>query len=399
MKILHINKYPSIKGGSEVVLFDTIRLLQSTGHESILFSTDEGDISFHPTYTIHYPDKNASTIDKVKKLSSFFYNRDASKRLVNIIKTEKPDIAHIHLYLNGLSVSILPILKKYNIPVVMTLHEYRQICPSYLLLDRHQNICEKCINGNYLNAMLTRCAKGNFTRSALLSAEMYYRRWFYKTEKYVDKFICVSNFMSEKHKEFNRSISDKSTVIYNPVKQHQIGEIKRGNYLLYFGRLSVEKGLNTLLAAMQDIPHIKLKIAGTGDLKLATVPSNVEFLGFKDTKELKQLISDAMYTIFPSEWYETFGLSCAESLSLGTPVIASDIGAIPEIISHNGNGFLFTPKDVNGLIKTIKCAIDLPADEYISMAQRGVNSITKFSEQHYISKLLDLYSDLVKRNQ
>jgi len=395
LKILQINKFASIRGGTETVLFNTIDLLKEKGHKVLLFSTDEYKAISQPIYTIPYFNKTDSLFDKAVRMNSFFYNRQAARELESIIETEKPNIVHIHLYLNSFSVSILPVLKKYNLPVIMTLHEYRQICPSYLLLDKNGNICERCKNGNYLNCVATRCSKGNFFESLFLTLEMYYRRLFYQTEKFVDKFICVSNFIQKKHSEFNKNIASKSVVIYNPVNFIPDTEIIRGNYLLFFGRLSREKGLNTLINAMKQIPDTKLVIAGKGDLLLEKLPENVELIGFKSGDELISIIRNAMYTIVPSEWYETFGLSCVESLSLGTPVIASAIGALPEIIEHGKNGFLFTPKDEHSLIETINSALNISDYSYVDMCKNGYTSIEQFSNNIYIRQLLDLYDRLI----
>lgn len=395
LKILQINKYPSLKGGTETVLFDTIRLLKAEGHDVILLSTDEGEITYTPTFAMPYPSRHTSLIGKLYNLPAFFYNRSAVKILESIIEKEKPDIAHIHLYHNSFSSSILPTLKKHRVPIVMTLHEYRQICPSYLLLDRNQRICEKCINGNYLNCMLTRCSKGSFLESSFLTMEMYFRRIFCKTENYVNRFICVSNFVYEKHQAFNKAIADKSTVIYNPVKLHFPQEIKKGDYLLYFGRLSSEKGIHTLLSAMKQLPDVKLKIAGTGDLSLSEIPPNVELLGFKSREELVLIIYNACYTIVPSEWNETFGLACTESMAQGTPVIASDIGAIPEIVQHGENGFLFESGNAHHLQKIISDAMLLSEEDYAKIAEKGYRNLSKFSDDKYIEKLLSLYNELI----
>lgn len=395
LKILHINKFPSHKGGSETVLFDTIRLLKDRGHDVIFFATDEGEVVYNPTYTVHYPAKDSSVKEKISYLRSFFYNKEAAKKLEAILEVEKPDIVHIHLYLNGLSQSTLPVLRRYRIPVVMTLHDYRQICPSYLLMDRKSNICEKCVDGNYLHCMFSRCSKGSFTESALLTMEMYFRRWVYPTEKYISRFVCVSRFQNEKNRQFNSAIASRSLVITNPVKITEKISGKRGDYLLYFGRLSKEKGVLTLLTVMKALPGVKLKIAGTGDLLLGDLSVNVELLGYKSGEELKSLIEDAAYTVVPSEWYETFGLSCAESLSLGTPVIASQTGALPELVKQGENGYLFTPKDAEDLKNTIEMAFELSDEEYYRMCVAASESVRVFSEENYIDKLLALYNDLL----
>lgn len=385
-----------MKGGTETVLFETINLLKEKGHEVILFSTDEGQVGYTSTFTTTYVKRDSSFFQKIKSLPAFFYNNKAAKDLIKILETERPDIAHIHLYLNSLSVSILPVLRRYRIPVVMTLHEYRQICPSYLLMDKDGNVCERCKEGNYLNCMLTRCAKGSFLESSLLTLEMYYRRSFYPTAKYIDKFICVSDFVFEKHQEFNSSISEKSVVIKNPVINYEQVDKKRGEYLLFVGRLSREKGLDTLLEAIKDLPNINLKIAGMGVIEYNIDLPNVEFLGFRDKKQVRELIEGAMYTVVPSQWYETFGLSCAESLSLSTPVIASRIGALLELVRDGENGFLFTPKNVMELKSVIHKAISLSDGDYYEMSKNAFRSVQELSGNNYITKLLDLYNDLLK---
>lgn len=398
MKVLQINKYPSVKGGTETVLFKTIKLLKDEGHKVVLFSTDEGNISYQPSYVVSYPKPEDSMLKKISKIGSFLYNRNAASVLEKLILAEKPDIAHIHLYLNSFSVSILPVLKKYNIPVVMTLHEYRQICPSYLLLDKEQNICEKCIGSDYSNCLTSRCSKGKLSKSLLLTLEMYYRRLFYKTENYVDRFICVSNFLYTKHDQFNLKISVKSQVIYNPVDVILLNERKvRGNYLLYFGRFAKEKGLRTLLKAMEQLPDIKLKLAGEGFIDISEIPENVELLGFKTKDELADLIKSAMYTVIPSEWFEPFGMACAESLASGTPVIAARIGALPELITDGQNGYLFPAKDEQQLITTIKKAIALPDEEYFKMSDEAVRSVRKMSGKEYVRQLLEVYNNVINK--
>ncbi len=395
LKILQLNKYPSFRGGAETVLFDTIRLLEEKGHDVILYSTDERSIVHRPTYTIPYPKRSDSFVCKANSLSALFYNRKAAKKLQTILEDEKPDIAHIHLYLNGLSVSVLPVLRHYGIPVVMTLHDYREICPSYLLLDRTGNTCEKCMNGNYLNCIFTRCSKGNFLESSLLALEMYFRRTFFPSEKYVDRFVCVSNFIYKKIERFNPSIAAKSVVIHNPVRVPSTTHPERGKYLLFFGRLSREKGIPVLLDAMKGLPGMNLKIAGTGDMKFENIPANVEFVGFKSKDELTPLIRQAMFTVVPTQSYESFGLSCVESLALGTPVIASDMGALPEIVKHGETGFLFTAGNVAGLRKTIEEAVNMPETAYKTMSNNARESVAKFSEEDYICKLIRLYEELI----
>lgn len=399
MKILQINKFPSLKGGPETVMFDTTGLLKQTGHEVVLFATDEGEIVYDPTYTIHYPARNAPLSEKANYLLSFFHNKEAARKLEGILEKEKPDIAHIHLYQNSFSNNILRILKKRGIPVVMTLHDYRQICPTYLLYNKKGTVCEKCKGGKYYNSLLTQCGKDGLVENILLTAEMYYRRIFLKTEAYVDRFIAVSNFVYNKHNEFNPSIAAKTTVIHNPVSIDRKNNKTKGSYFLYIGRISPEKGIKILLKTFEELPQFQLKIAGKIEEPIQKASANIEFVGFKSKMELKELICGAMFVIVPSECYETFGMSCAESLAIGTPVIASNIGALPELVEDGKNGLLFDAGNISDLKEKIAEASIMTEQEYSVMSEYAKKSMSRLSDEEYIIDLLNLYHKLIRENK
>jgi glycosyltransferase involved in cell wall biosynthesis len=252
------------------------------------------------------------------------------------------------------------------------------------------------MGGKYYQCLFTRCAKGGLLESLILTAEMYFRRVFCPTEKYVDKFICVSQFVYGKYRQFNSRISAKAVVLHNPVRiPSGHNNNNRGSYLLFIGRLSRERGIETLMNVMKELPHISLKVAGTGDYPKDNIPFNVEFLGFKRHEEVERLIEGARYLLFPSEWYEPFGLSIAECLSLGKPVIASRIGAIPELVEDGKNGFLFEVKDTEGLIGIVRKAWPLADSEYAAMSRYAADSMKKYSSAIYSNKLLTLYHELL----
>ena len=394
MKILQINKYSTLKGGTETVLFNTISLLRKAGHTVMLFSSEnKSDIQSDAFYYLDFPElREAGFVNKMRFFFSFFYNRKAITQLDKILDIEKPDIVHIHLFLNSFSISILPAIKRKNIPIVMTLHDYRQICPSYLLLNGRNQICERCKKGYYYHCLFFRCSKGLFFESLLLTAEMYFRRLFYPVEKYVDAFICVSSFAQSKHWEFNTELGRRSFVIPNPSHSRSYQDTSKGSYMLYYGRLSREKGLFTLLKVARLLPQIEFRIAGRGLLELSgSLPSNVTFLGFKKGIDLESLILNSSFVIVPSEWYETFGLVVTESFSLSKPVIGANIGTIPELISHGKNGYLSESGNVKDLVDVISYANDMSKDDYSQMCKNANNSLERFSEHNYVTQLVNLY--------
>ena len=258
MKIVQINNLYKKFGGAESVFFNTIELLTKKNHEVIPFSlSDENnEVSKYLSYFVN----------KESKLHNKLYSVAAKNQIENLVRNEKPDIAHIHNIIGGLTFSILPILRKYNVPIIATLHDFRLFCPVYVFLDSKNNVCEKCKNGNYLNCLINNCSSQGYVKSFFLSSESYFRDIFIPYSKFIDSFIAVSNFVKTKISEAHPELEKKTTTIYNFSRtflQHNY----MGNYFLYFGRLSREKGLPNLLKAFKKLEGLQLKIVGDGELK------------------------------------------------------------------------------------------------------------------------------------
>ena len=398
MKILQINKYYYRKGGAETVFFNTISLLEKHGHTVIPFSlkNKKNEPSPYEDYFVDYPELSESSLpQKIKYLPSFIYNRGAARKLETLLQKEKPDVAHIHLMFNSMSVSILPVLRKYNIPVVMSVHDYRLVCPAYTFTDGNGNFCERCSNGRYYNCILHKCYKGNIFNSFMLSMDSYFRAAFFQPINYIDRFIFVSKFSMNKHIDKDKRYKDKCTYLYNFTPNVEVDVTQKGKYILFFGRISVEKGICTLLNAMELIPEIKLKVAGVGPLldrlKLAA-PSNVEFLGFKKGEELQSLIQNASYVIVPSECYENNPMSIIEAYMNGTPVIGSRLGGIPELIVENKTGYTFQSKSTENLKDVIEKACSITAEEYTRMSAAAKRfALENFSEESHYKQLMKNY--------
>lgn len=404
MKILQINKYYYKKGGAETVFFNTISLLEKEGHIVIPFclSNKKNEESIYASYFVNFPELSESGFyTKIKNLPSFIYNHNAAKKLEQLIQEEKPDIAHIHLLFNGISISILPILKKYNIPIVMSIHDYRLVCPAYTFVDGQGFFCERCQNKNFYHCILRRCSNKKISNSIMLCLDSYFRRLFISPINYINQFLFVSKFSRSKHIQFEKKFETNSTHLYNFTPAVKEIKTKRGNYILFFGRISEEKGIRTLLSASKQLPEEQFIIIGTGPLfeeLQANLPPNVKMLGYKKGAELERYILDASFVVVPSECYENNPMTIIESYTLATPVIGSNLGGIPELINEGKTGFLFTPKSAESLKEVILHATSISDEKYndISLASKRFAS-ENFSEKTHYERLISIYKNALNK--
>lgn len=410
MRVLQINNCHYRRGGADVVYLNTGELLESFGNEVYYFSQkNEKNISIeNEKYFIEEIDFfNKSKIEKIISLPRFFYSKEASNKLEVLIKKVAPQIAHIHTYKGTLTPSILKKLKEYSIPVVITLHDYGLLCPHNSFLNGKGQICTKCLDtSNSLNGVINRCNRNSIVYSTISVLEYSVHKYLFPFEKYFNHLIAVSKFgfgMHLKKKEFQNKISH----IYNFVNTKEIKpNFEKGNYFLYYGRLSEEKGILTLLKAWSKLnKNISLKIAGDGPLKetlLEFIEENslrsVEYIGFKQKKELFDVISKCSFSIIPSECFENNPLAVIESYALGKPVIGANVGGIPEIIDNENTGYVFEMKNAIDLADKITKASLISDKEYLKVSKAArLFSEKNFSEKEHYSKLMSLYDNLVSK--
>lgn len=406
MKVLLINNQHLVKGGAHKVYFNTAELLEKYGHKVYFFSTqEEGMVEydkkrFFPK-RVNYREINV--LEKFKATKSFVYNKEAYDKICEYLKVIKPDVAHVHLFMGGLTVSVLKALNENNIPIVHTVHDYRLICPAYTFLDNKNQICTKCKDGFFIRCAYKRCSsETKLLHSTMLSVDAYTRKYFNNPLDYIDKYIFVSDFAQELHIQFNETFKN-SVRIYNfNNSKAKIDTYKKGDYFLFFGRLSKEKGVELLIKTIIDL-NLNLKIVGNGPFYNYFKEStkhfpNIEILGFKTGKELTDIIKNCSFVCVPSEWYENNPLTIIESFSLGKPVIGSDIGGIPELIGYN-RGILFKAKDYEALKSSLLRAVDMNNDEYQQISTNALKfTQTELSEEVHIKKLIDLYESVLNKN-
>lgn len=378
----------------------------------IHFSTVDSRNEPSPYSDYFVPSINMRTsrglFDGLKVVGHILYSTNAARKLEQLIKDTKPEIAHLHNIYHHLSPSILPVLKKYKIPIAMTLHDYKMICPNYKLYTQG-NVCERCKKHKYYQAILHRCVFDKILPSAAAALEMSIHKIWGVYEKDIDLFISPSEFLKNKLLEWG--IKNKVEVVPNFVSDSHAelvsashGILKRvqddaNAYLLYFGRLTEEKGLLTLIWAMKQLPKITLRLVGDGPLKeklqnLVDKPDNIELVGYKSGDELAQEIINARAVVIPSEWYENYPMSVLEAMSYGKPIIAANIGGLPEIVRDGVSGLLSQPGDANDLAKKIQ---HLWSDIELlkKIGQAGHEQVIRENNQGiYYQRIKDIYDKL-----
>ena len=408
MKILQIDAYHHILGGAEKVMFNTAELLKEHGHDVVFFSLcwDENFDSEYSSYFAPSRESRTGLLRPLKNVASYFYHTEAAKKIGQLIEVEHPDIAQIHLMWGNISPSILDVLKKHNVPVIMTVHDYRMVCPAYVFKNGKGNICEECDGHKFWKCITNKCCKDSYSMSLMMTAEIYFRNKVLHAPEKIDGFLFVSNFAKEKHEPYMPFLKDRKTVVMYNFSEGIDAErnIPSGEkYILYFGRLSKEKGVHTLLNAVKDLNNVQLKIVGTGSeevlLKNFVAENNiknVEFLGYKQGDELKSLVKNAYFIIVPSEWYENNPMTIIEAYSASTPVIGSRIGGIPEIIVDGETGFSFKWGDVAELRSVISKADALSRDEYLQMRRKALDFAHKhFDREDYYNRLINFYKEFL----
>lgn len=397
MKVLLINNIFYRKGGSEVVFFNTAELLKKHGHDVVFFSFKRPE-NIECEQSEYFTELGG----KINQLKNYFWNAEAAHQLERLIVAEKPDVAHVHLMWGGMSPSIFGVLKKHNVPLVHTVHDYRMVCPAYTFKNNAGEICEKCGGGKFMNCLKGRCAKGSLVQSVLMTAEMFLRNAKHHPVDNIAGFVFVSKFAQEKHLQYDRKFaSARNIVLYNYTTPVLERTEKKDDYYLYYGRLSYEKGIPTLLEAFSKHPELKLKVVGTGpieaELKEKFAQPNIEFVGYKSGEELFSLVRDARFVCVPSEWYENNPMTIVEAYSLGTPVIGSRIGGIPEIIAEGKTGYTFECSNLSDLEACIKKADSLTANEYETMANAAYKFYEQnFSEDHHYEELMRFYEEVMR---
>lgn len=405
MRILLIDKYHRQYAGPQRLYFDTAKLLREQGHEVAFFAMahPKNEPTQWSTYfvdQVDYETANQLTWwQKLKVAQNIIFNFSAKRKLEALIDEFQPDVAHLFVTYHQLSPSIIWALKKKRVPIVMTLCDYKLASPNYSLFVRGK-IWE---HGSGLRCLADRCVKDSFGKSFICVLE----QWIHKilgTYGNIDVYIGLSQFLIDTYGRLGFPYHIQllpQPLVPLPNLSVSLPE-KRGKNFLYFGRLSEEKGVATLIRAFQELTDGEtLSIVGFGPeeerLKTLTqelgLESKVMFLGPVYGDDLQKLLKVARAAVIPSEWYENTPYALLETLASGTPVVATRIGSLPERVQDSYNGFLFTPGDAHDLAEKIRTfdTVSIPL-----LQENARKSVMALDQTSYLKTLLSLYSSLIK---
>ena len=402
MKVLLVNKFHYRKGGSETYYFTLAEALKARGHEVIFFAMqDEKNLPCEQEgYFVSNASVNGGMKSKLNMLLHMTYSKEAYTKMKALLKAERPDLVILNLVHKQITLSIIDAIKEHDpkLPIFWTMHDLIAVCPSYSMRDGSGNICEKCLGGDFSHCVKNKCIKGNTLMSVLSKHEAEYirkRKWYDQ----VDLFICPSEFYRKKLTEGNFTKSPIVTM-RNPLPLDTVFERNETNegYILYFGRLSPEKGVKTLIeAAIKCGCH--LMILGTGpqeeELKeLAKDAENIEFKGFQTGEALHKFVKNSKCVVLPSEWYENGPYSAMEAMALGKPLIVSNYGGLPELVEDGVNGYIYE-KTADALAECIEKMQKLDSKTYQKMANASLTKANAlFSADGYIAEIEKQYRNI-----
>ena len=406
MNILLINKFYFEKGGAERYFFDLKKLLESKNHKVIPFAMQHAKnlkTKYSKYFISEIKTKPLLNIwQNLRTIFRFWWSWEARRKIKKILKENKIDIVHLNNIYHQISPSILPIFKKYNIPVIMTVDDF-DFCPfepdNYnLFLDN--KIYDKICGKQYYKCLFDKCVNNSSVQSLISVIEMYLHHKILKVyKKNINTFISPSKFVADKLilAGFNKNKIKILPHFVSAEKQKNRKTLEQEKYILYFGRLSKEKGVKILIKAMKQLPNIKLKIVGDGpekknyELRIKNYGlNNIEILNHQDKNNLYSLILNSEFVVVPSLAPETFGLSALEAMTFGKTVLVSKIGALPELINEK---YLFEPGNVNDLINKInsltKDKKNVKVNEYANLEKvsKYYNSDRYYTELEQIYKL------------
>ncbi len=386
MKILIVHNTYQRTGGEDFVMESEANLLQKYGHqvEKMIYRNDD----------IH------SIGDKIKTAKGLFYNRESAKKLEKVINTFHPDVIHVHNIFYLASPSIFYEAKKLNIPVVLTLHNYRLICPGALLL-RDAKVCELCVHKTFpIAGIKYGCHRGSSLQTAQLTLMTGIHKVLNTWKNKVDRYIALTEFARQRILDSSLKLSPEQ-VLVKPNFVEDMGEApysQREPFFLFIGRLSEEKGIHTLMEALHQNPF-PLEVIGDGPLRAevekaeSSLP-NVKFWGFKDKAFIAERLGKCSALIFPSIWYEGMPLTLLEAFSRGTPVISSDMNNINMIVKNGHNGIHFQSGNARDLTDTIS-HFSKKRDQYRDFYVQARNDYdTLYSPQANYQQLVQIYESL-----
>ncbi|HYA23184.1 MAG TPA: glycosyltransferase [Terriglobales bacterium] len=405
MRVLQIHKTFHTRGGADTFFFKTCDLLTEHGHEVAHFSTlhpKNHESPFSKYFVAGFTDADVSQLRFARKAKAFvqgIYSLEARRSLERLVQDFRPDVAHAHSINYQLSPSVFDVFRDSGIPLVVTLHDYHIICGAGTL-QTGGSICERCRGGHHYNLLLHNCYWN--LPASLMATLSHYLHDFRGSWNCASKLLVPSRFLLKKLVEFG---IPSERIVHIPIfidfPDHAPNNDSAGNYVLYFGRLASNKGVEVLLEAIQPL-DCKLLMIGDGpqsawvEEQIATRVKNAKRIPFVSSREeLRNYIAGAAFTVVPSLWYENQPAAVLETYAMGRPVIGSKLGGIPELIEVGYTGLLSTPGDAADLRQKIRFMLQRPA----LCQEWGRNGNQKlragFSRASHYDRLMSIYESVL----
>jgi glycosyltransferase involved in cell wall biosynthesis len=403
VKVLLVNKFHRQVGGAETVAFETKRLLEAAGHEVAEFAMEhEANMPspWSPYFARRRDFVNGSRTRRTRDSLASIYSFDARRRLRKLIHEFEPNIAHLHNVYHQLTLSIIDELRAARVPAVMTVHDYKPVCPNYQLLT-HDGVCRRCIGGAYHNAVIHRCVKGSLAGSAVAAAEAYLMRARRQYEK-LGALVSPSRFLADILVEDGHP-PERVRVIPNPVVTAAAPPAgsRAEREFIFAGRLVAEKGVRVLAAAAGLLTtHARIVVYGEGPLRgelerVAAAGARLEVRGFAARSVVERQLQTATALLLPSVCYENCPMAVLEAGAAGAAVIASRIGGIPELVCDGETGILVDPGDARQLAASID-ALAVDGERAVRLGQAAYARVAeRHAPDRYASSVVDLYRSIM----
>ena len=445
MRILLVNKYFYRKGGAETYFFALAEGLRALGHDVAFFSMQHpnNEPSYWSKYFVSEKDYvgDISAFKKVQEASTLIYSFEARRKFEALLEEFKPEVIHMNNVHRQLTLSILdaPYLKKHHVPVVYTAHDYILLCPAYTMVNGRGEVCDSCLDRRFMHATKNVCVKGSRAKSLLASVEAEFLKYHHSYDK-IDAIIAPSEFMKSKLDEggyagrtitLQNFLTDSQMAMGARVANtHKFDDAQAGARpnVLFFGSLSQEKGILTLVKAFLQAAGLgkgagsetgagaghnevlpdtwDLHIVGDGPEREAIeqliasagpqAVSRIHLLGYKNGEDLQREVGNARFSVLSSEWRENMPYSGLESLAAQTPIIGARIGGIPELVEEDKTGFTFESGNIADLKDGLLKAAAVDEDIYGTMQRRCIEYVTlRCGQQAYAEQLVDRYAKLL----
>ena len=423
MKILLVNKFFYRKGGAETYFFALAEGLKSLGHEVAFFSMQhpQNEPSYWSKYFVSEKDYvgKIGAFRQVKEAATLVYSLESKRKFEALLEEFQPDVIHLNNVHRQLTLSILdaPYLRKRHVPVVYTAHDYILLCPAYTMVDGSGRVCDDCLDRHFSHAVRKTCVKGSKAKSGLAYLEAEFLKYHHSYDK-IDRIIAPSEFMKKKLDE--GGYAGRTVAMQNFLTESQMAMARKVTntdkfgtvepYFLFFGRLSKEKGIVTLVKAfLQTLPELPedwtLHIVGDGPER-ETIESlleqsgdrarlRIKLLGYKTGEDLQREVGNARFSVLCSEWRENMPYSGLESLAAQTPVIGASIGGIPELVVEGETGFQFESGEQDNLAQVLTRAAQVNVRSYSLMQECCDRYVENWCRQDtYMQQLENGYQDI-----